>query len=78
MVNNLFKPRPHRFVTGSGLKRDVLISLQCKVSNPIVPGFLLVLFFNKGVLLWRLHGLGWGLSQGLQHQEPKDISPTPK
>lgn len=78
MADNLFKTRPCSFVIGSVLKRDVYVSLQLKQFYPIVPGFLLLLFFGKGVLLWKLHGLGWGLSQGLQREEPKDISPTSK
>jgi len=77
MPDNLFQTRPHSFVIGCVLRRDILIPLWLR--QTIQPNCSWIsfffFFFNKWVLLWKLQGFSWGLSQGLQCEEPKDFLP---
>lgn len=78
MVCSAFKTRPQHLVIGSE-KRHKLTSLWIRQTSQ--HNCSCISFYFKGVLLWKWHGLGRGrrgLSRVLQHEEPEDISPTPK
>lgn len=55
--------------------------IDTAAAQTIQPNCSCISFYFKGVLLWKLHGLYWGLrglSQALLYVEPKDVSAKSK